>query len=182
MYRGVVFPEVSHVEVYTGRNTPQDPGQARELVRVSGAPDRDHLVLPIEPVEGRAALLIHELAHQFAFEMIPLSTGIPAWIHEALADHEAGSWTPLEVVRLRDAAVRDAVPSITSGVELDRVWGHAMFDFVAAEYGSQGLRRYLTILRNIASPVEAVRMAFGVTRDDFDRAFRTFARTRFLDR
>jgi hypothetical protein len=164
--------------VRTGRDTPQDGDQARELVRVSGAPDRDHLVLPIEPVEGRATLLIHELTHQFAFEMIPLSVGMPAWIHEALADHEAGTWTPLEVAQLRDAAVHDAVPSITSRVDLGRAWRHAMFDFLAAEYGSEGLRRYLTILRNVTSPVEAVHMAFGVTADDFDRAFRTWARTR----
>jgi hypothetical protein len=66
------------IVVHTDREMPQNPGQARELVRASGAPDGDHLLLAVEPSSGRSASLVHELTHQFAFELIPLSSGVPA--------------------------------------------------------------------------------------------------------
>jgi hypothetical protein len=44
------------------------------------------------------------------------------------------------------------------------------------------LGRYLTALRNTVSPAEAFVAAFGVPTADIDRAFRTYARTRFNDR
>jgi hypothetical protein len=169
------------IVVQSDREMPQDRLQARELVRASGAPDRDHLLLAVEPSNSRAALLVHELTHQFAFEMIPSSSGILPWFHEALADHESGRWTSSDLVQLRDAVAGGAIPTSAGGAALDRLWGHAVFDFVAAEYGTQGIRRYLTALRNSSSPSDAVRVAFGIAAGDFDRAFQAYARTRFND-
>ncbi len=170
------------IVVDTDREMPQDRTQARELVRVSGAPDRDHLLLAVEPSNSRFASLVHELTHQFAFELIPLSSGVPAWVHEALSDHEAGTWTPPDLVQLREAAARGAVPAIAGGAPLDRLWGRAAFDFVAAEYGTLGIRRYLVALRNSSSPSDAAFTAFGLAAGDFDRAFQTYVRSRFSDR
>src|SRR5439155_3501998 len=45
--------------VQTDRELPQDRRQAGELVRASGAPDRDHVLLALEPSDGRAVLLVH---------------------------------------------------------------------------------------------------------------------------
>jgi hypothetical protein len=170
------------IVVHTDREMPQDRLQARELVRASGAPDGDHLVLAVEPSNGRAALLVHELTHQFVFEMIPSSSRIPPWVAEALSDHESGSWAPSDLVKLGDAVANRMIPTITGGAALDRLWGHAVFDFVATEYGTQGIRRYLTALRNSSSPSDSVLAAFGIVAGDFDRAFQAYAGIRFNDR
>ena len=138
--------------------------------------------LIVEPSDGRAVSLVHELTHQFEFEMIPLSSGVPAWVHEALSDHETGTWTPSDLLRVRDAAAAGVMPTVAGGAPLDRLWGHAVLDFVAAEYGTQGMRRYLTALRSSSPPSDSVLALFGVTASDFDRAFQTYVRTRFNDR
>jgi hypothetical protein len=59
------------------------------------------------------------------------------------------------------------------------VWAHAVFDFVAAEYGTQGLRQYLAALRTGS---DSTRVAFGVAATDFDQAFQVFVRRRLGDR
>jgi hypothetical protein len=61
--------------------------------------------------------------------------------------------------------------------------GHAVFDFVAAEYGAQGIRAYLAALRD--GPTvrsDAIPVAFGVSTHDFNAAFQRYVRTRFADR
>jgi hypothetical protein len=55
-----------------------------------------------------------------------------------------------------------------------------VFDFVAAEYGPQGLQRYLAALKNGAG--SAARAAFGVAAADFDSAFHRFVREHLLGR
>ena len=52
----------------TSRDLPQTAQEAAVIVRASGAPDRDHLLLPVEPRNGRENLLAHELTHVFEFE------------------------------------------------------------------------------------------------------------------
>ena len=69
---------------------------------------------------------------------------VPAWVHEGLSDHETGTWASSELLTLRDAAAAGVIPAVASLADSDRLWGHAVFDFVAAEYGTQGVRRYLT--------------------------------------
>jgi hypothetical protein len=168
--------------VETDRELPRDRLQASQLVRASGAPDGDHVVLPIEPMDGRLATLAHELTHQFAFEMIPLSSPVPAWVHEGLADHESGAWAPSDALRVREAAASNALPAVTSLGASDRLWGHAVFDFVAAEYGTQGIRRYLAALGNSQPAADSSLAAFGIAASDFDRAFQMYVRNRFADR
>ena len=52
----------------TSRDLPQTAQEAAVIVRATGAPDRDHLLLPVEPRTGREKLLAHELTHIFEFE------------------------------------------------------------------------------------------------------------------
>ena len=50
------------------RDLPRTEQEAAVIVRASGAPDRDHLLLPVEPRNGREKRLAHELTHIFEFE------------------------------------------------------------------------------------------------------------------
>ena len=52
----------------TSRDLPQTAQEAAVIVRASGAPDRDHLLLPVEPRNGRENMLAHELTHIFEFD------------------------------------------------------------------------------------------------------------------
>ena len=54
--------------VPTSRDLPQSEGEAGVIVRASGAPDRDHLFLSIEPRNGRAKMLANGLTHVLEFE------------------------------------------------------------------------------------------------------------------
>ena len=66
--RREVTGRVPLILVPTTRDLPHTEQEAGVIVRASGAPDRDHLLLPIEPRTGREKMLTHELTHVFEFE------------------------------------------------------------------------------------------------------------------
>jgi hypothetical protein len=159
---------------------PRDRSEASTIVRASGAPDVDHLLLPLEPRDRRATVLTHELTHIFQFELDP-GGRLPAWASEGVADHETGSWESSDLLKLREAAAAGLTPAVASLTDSDRAWGHAVFDFVAAEYGAQGIQRYLIALQKGAGS-ETTRAAFGVAAADFDSAFHRYVRARLIER
>jgi hypothetical protein len=52
----------------TTHDLPQNEQEAVVIVRATRAPDRNHIMLPIEPRSGRDKALTHELTHVFEFE------------------------------------------------------------------------------------------------------------------
>lgn len=166
------------------RDLPRNEEQARALVTASRAPERDHLLLSAETFAKRPSIVLaHELTHQFVFELLPQADRDAPWVSEALPDYHSGFWEPTELVKVRDALADGSVPPVEDVANSDRHWGHAVFDFVAAEYGAQGIRQYLAALRGRSTArSEAIRLAFGVSADDFNAAFQTYLRTHFGDR
>jgi hypothetical protein len=166
----------------TSGDLPRDRQEANTIVRASGAPDADHLLLSLEPRDRRATVLVHELTHIFQFELVP-NGALPAWASEGVADHETGAWGASDLLKVREAAAAGVMPSVVSLTDSDRVWGHAVFDFVAAEYGAQGIQRYLMALRiGSGTGSDITRAAFGVAAADFDRAFQAYVRARLIER
>jgi hypothetical protein len=162
---------------------PRNEEEARALVNASRAPERDHLLLSAETFEKRPrSVLAHELTHQFVFELLPQADRDAPWVSEALPDHNTGRWEPSELIKLRDARARGSMPAVETLTTSDRHWGHAVFDFIAAEYGAQGIRHFLAALRG--RPVtksDAIRVAFSVSADDFNAAFQRYVRTQLAD-
>lgn len=66
--RREISGRVPLILVPTTRDLPHTEREAGVIVRASGAPNRDHLLLPIEPRTGREKMLTHELTHVFEFE------------------------------------------------------------------------------------------------------------------
>ena len=66
--RRQVSAKVPLILLPTSRDLPQTVQEAAVIVRASPAPDRDHLLLPVEPRSGREKVLAHELTHIFEFE------------------------------------------------------------------------------------------------------------------
>ena len=163
------------------REGPRDAAQAYALVRASGASYRDHLVLSIESFEKQGgALLAHELTHQFLFELFPDGPRAAPWISESLPDHHAGAWEAAALSVIRADLGRGRVPAIEALSPTDRHWGHAVFDFVATQYGARGVRAYLDALRDSsASMRDPIRIAFDATPSEFNAAFHAFVRSRF---
>jgi hypothetical protein len=52
----------------TSRELPHNEQEAAVIVRATGAPPRDHLLLSVEPSQDREQRLAHELTHIFEFE------------------------------------------------------------------------------------------------------------------
>src|SRR6266550_1582776 len=131
------------------------PGDATEGVGAFAEPTRDRMLLPIDdPSDLLYGLITHELTHIFEFDIIPqglIRQSTPLWVNEGLSDYERGQWSPIDLMTIRDAAVADIVPKMTelegygntSNPRLIYNLGHAVFEFIEAKFGKEGIRQFL---------------------------------------
>ncbi len=169
------------------------PGAAQEGVGAFAEPFRDRMLLPIDdPPDRLYGLIAHELTHIFEFDIIPqglIRRSVPLWVNEGLSDYERGQWTPLDLMMIRDAAVADIVPKMSElqgygnsgNPRLIYNLGHAVFEFIEARYGKEGIRQFLFALRKsvIGGGEDAYEEAFKMTPDEFDQAFERYLKERF---
>ena len=79
-------------------------------------------------------------------------------MNEGLSDYERGQWSPMDLMTVRDAAVADIVPKMSelqdygsfSNPRLIYNLGHAVFEFIEAKYGKEGVRQFIFALRKSA--------------------------------
>ena len=168
-------------------------GAATEGVGAFAEPFRQRIVLPIDdPPDRLYGLIVHELTHQFEFDIIPqglIRRSVPLWVNEGLSDYERGQWEPLDLMAVRDAAVADVVPKMTQLEEyggggpsrLIYNLGHAVFEFIEAKFGKEGIRQFLFSLRKsvIGGGEDAYEEALRMTKDEFDQAFDRYLKDRF---
>src|SRR5574339_28897 len=73
------------------------PGAAQEGVGAFAEPVRQRIVMPMDaPHDLLYRLIVHELAHQFQYDMIPTSLirrAVPLWVNEGLSDYLTGRWS-----------------------------------------------------------------------------------------
>ena len=169
------------------------PADMPEGVAAFAEPLRNRMVLPIdEPPDELYRLITHELTHIFEFDIIPrgmLSSDVPLWVDEGLADHLAGVWNPLDLMMVRDAAVSDIVPKMTepdeffgfSSPRLPYNLGHAAFEFIEAREGKEGIRQFLLALRTniLGGGGDAYQEGLGLSAEEFDIEFSRYIRARF---
>ena len=93
------------------------PGAAQEGVGAFAEPIRKRIVMPMdEPPDLLYRLMVHELTHQFEFDIIPTSLmrrNVPLWVNEGLSDYMTGIWRPTDLMMVRDAAIADNVPKMS---------------------------------------------------------------------
>ncbi len=169
------------------------PGEAGEGVGAFAEPTRDRMLLPIDdPPDMLYGLITHELTHIFEFDIIPQSLirrSVPLWVNEGLSDYERGTWNPIDLMQVRDAAVSDSVPKMTelegygngNNPRLIYNLGHAVFEFIEAKFGKEGIRQYLFSLRKsvIGGGEDAYEEALKMKKDEFDQAFERYLKDRF---
>ena len=159
---------------------PRTAEQAYQLVAASGASiEADHLLLSEETVAQRPYWVAHELTHPFLFELLPAPQDYAAWVSESLADHHSGTWQPVALAAVRDAVTSGRLPAVESLTVSDRHWGHAVFDYIASQYGVDGVRQYIAVLsRRPQSGGDAIQEAFSTSPTEFDRAVAAYASSR----
>ena len=169
------------------------PGVATEGVGAFAEPYRNRMLLPIDdPPDRLYGLIAHELTHIFEFDIIPqglIRRSVPLWVNEGLSDYERGQWMPLDLMMVRDAAVADIVPKMSNlegygnsgNPRLIYNLGHAVFEFIEAKYGKEGIRQFLFALRKsvIGGGEDAYEEAFKMKPDEFDQAFERYLKERF---
>ena len=137
-----------------------DPSAGQEGVGAFAEPTRLRMVMPIDaPPDQLYGLMVHELTHQFEFDIIPqglIRRNVPLWVNEGLSEFERGQWTPLDLMTVRDAAVADIVPKMTETEAYGNAsnarfvpynLGHAVFEFIDAKFGKEGIRQFMFALR-----------------------------------
>jgi hypothetical protein len=168
-------------------------GAATEGVGAFAEPFRQRIVMPIDdPPDRLYGLIVHELTHQFEFDIIPqglIRRSVPLWVNEGLSDYERGQWEPLDLMAVRDAAVADIIPKMTELEEyggggpsrLIYNLGHAVFEFIEAKFGKEGIRQFLFSLRKsvIGGGEDAYEEALRMKKDEFDQAFDRYLKDRF---
>jgi hypothetical protein len=172
------------------------PGAAQEGVGAFAEPSRYRIVMPLdEPPDLLYRLMVHELTHQFEFDIIPTSLirrNVPLWINEGLSDYMTGIWQPLDLMMVRDAAIADIIPEMSrlegygqfGSPRMIYNLGHAVFEFIVDQWGEEGLRTYLFSLRREiigggGGGDDAYQNAFQISPAEFDRQFDLYLKARF---
>jgi len=156
-------------------------------------PSRNRMVLPIDLTDEKLQQLIaHELTHVFQFEILfggnfirAATTNAPQWFTEGMASYFGKDEDNKDRMILRDAVLADQVPEIAeSGVSgfFAYRFGHAVFDFIEAEWGKDSVRDFIFEFRNqIGGNVEKViKRSFNISAEDFDVKFRRYLRQKYV--
>ena len=156
-------------------------------------PSRNRMVLPIDMTDLKLQQLIaHELTHVFQFEILfggnfirAATTNAPQWFTEGMASYFANDEDNKDRMILRDAVLADQVPEIAQtgvfGFFAYR-FGHAVFDFIEAEWGKDSVRDFIFEFRNqIGGNVgRVIRRSFNIEAEDFDVKFRRYLRQKYV--
>ena len=150
-------------------------------------------MLPIDdPPDLLYRLIVHELTHQFEFDIIPTSLirrSVPLWVNEGLSDYMTGIWQPLDLMTIRDAAVTDIVPKMSQDGRLRQLHEPA--------HGLQPRPRRVRVHRVevgqgraaavplcaaqgcIGGGEDAYNEAFKISAEEFDQQFEKYLKDRF---
>jgi hypothetical protein len=155
---------------------------------------RNRVVILVEEEPDRLYRLItHELTHIFAFDIIPRSENnvgrVSPWIDEGFAEYMTGVWDPTYLQQMRELVLADTVPkmfALTGSVDgqphvAAANLGHAVFEFIEAEYGKPAIWQFLlevrrSVVDGAADPYQA---AFNRSPEELDSAFASYLQRRF---
>ncbi len=165
-----------------------------EEIGAFAEPLEHRMVLPIDvPPDKLYQLLTHELTHIFEFSILyqdsfgrAVRGSPPGWLMEGLASHLAKDEDNLDKMIIRDAVINGIVPPITKVQVLTFLtyrYGRAAFEFIESKFGSEGVRSFLSEYRKIllsANIEKAIKEAFGMEAEEFDRLYQRYLRQRYL--
>jgi Tol biopolymer transport system component len=157
-----------------------------------------HGDMPLDQIQH---LIEHELSHIFEFDLLWGKPGNavyavnspPDWIMEGFAEYCTADWSYWSSMIVRDAALNDRIPELTETGALysryatprapDYDFGHAMFDFIAAKLGKNGISEFWHSLK--ASPLlgrrDPIRRSMNMSYKQFNQEFKKYLRNQSKD-
>ena len=167
-----------------------------EGVGAFAEPVRNRMVVPLDdPPEKMLKLVTHELTHIFEFDiffqsnfMNAVRANPPGWLMEGMAEHMADNLTHLDEMIVRDAVINDLIPPLKnlhprSGVA-SYVIGQVIWDFIASEYGEEGVRSFIWELRKVGVNIDdiekAIKAVFKLNPEEFYYQLRRHLRKKYL--
>jgi Tol biopolymer transport system component len=165
-----------------------------EAVGAFAEPFQNRIVLPIDgPPDEVYKLLVHELTHIFEFSILygdslrrTLRSSPPLWIMEGLASYIAEDESNIDKMVIRDAVVNNIIPPVEELTQLSFLnyrYGNAIFDYINEDFGAAGIRNFLFEYRKVLltnSVRKAIRDAFGIELDEFNRRFNKYLRRKYF--
>jgi WD40-like Beta Propeller Repeat len=165
-----------------------------EEVGAFAEPIQNRMVLPIDqPPDKLYALISHELTHIFQYSMFfegyvgrALRARIPQWLIEGMASYFGRDEENFDRMVIRDAVVNNVIPPIQSldfTGYLNYRYGHAVFDFIEQKFGKEGVRNFVYEYRKVllsGNIEKAVKEAFGIDIDAFNREFNVYLRKKYF--
>lgn len=114
---------------------------------------QNRIVLPIDqPPDKLYKLISHELTHIFQYSLFfegylgrALRARIPIWLVEGMASYFGQDEESLDRMVIRDAVVNNFIPPIQAFDSLSYLsyrFGHAVFDFIEQDYGTEGVHNF----------------------------------------
>jgi hypothetical protein len=164
-----------------------------EAVGAFAEPAKNRMVLPIDVDDEKLQQLVqHELTHVFEYEILyggrlsrALASSAPTWFMEGLASYLGNDEDDKDRMFIRDAVNSDQIPPITK-VQIEGYvayrYGHAVFDFMEAEWGKDSVRDFIFEFRSFLGRDVgvAIRRTFDIDPDEFDLRFRRYLRKKYL--
>jgi hypothetical protein len=155
---------------------------------------QNRIVLPIdEPPDKLYKLISHELTHIFQYSLFfegylgrALRARIPTWLVEGMASYFGQDEETLDRMVIRDAVVNNVIPPIQAFDSLSYLsyrFGHAVFDFIEQDYGTEGVHNFIYEYRKVlltGNVEKAVKEAFGIDMDTFNRNFQRYLRKKYF--
>jgi Tol biopolymer transport system component len=171
------------------------PQYLPEGVAAFAEPTVNRLVLPVDdPPDELLKLLTHEITHIFEYDYFyggqvgrALRISPPGWVMEGLAEFMADDLTTLDEMMLRDITLADSIPTLVQmsynrGFFVDYVLGQVVWNFIADQFGIEGVRIFLgEVRRDLGQDIERdIERAFNLTPSEFDDQFRDWLRDQYL--
>ena len=154
-------------------------------------PHRSRIVLPLAERDAQLdAVMIHELTHLLAFEIVLSGRGgdggVPRWVQEGIANYMVGAWPDEHERLMRELVASGKVPALSqltgnggfANPRLNDALGQVAFDYIESRWGPASVRRFLNALRvpRVDRTYDAV---FDLTPAEFDAAFSQYVERRF---
>lgn len=179
-----IAPDARRFRAWTGTGAP-------EWGAAIAFPEEQRLVLQGHRASSSAGdprvSLRHELAHLALHETMGAIP--PRWFDEGYASFAAGEWGRDEVLAtnlaliLRGLPSLDGLDSLFDGGETRAQQGYALAQRAVAELDAldpaRGLSVFFAQWRETRSMDQAIRRAYGLTEDAFEKRWKSNTRTRF---
>jgi hypothetical protein len=153
------------------------------------------------PLDDLYDLMLHELSHIFQYDLLWGSPGgvvyavsqPPLWVFEGFSEYSTERWSSWSELIVRDAVLNDRIPELNgAGIMYSQYplirdpaydFGHALYDFIEAEFGKNGVRNFWQMMKNspLVGRMNPVMQSFAMDNRQFSHEYKKHLREKYRD-